>query len=60
MDSPFKAGDEFDIRVRILPGKFQASSLPNKTYMRLSPWQVFGNRVQVGTFDQRIPLYGVV
>ena len=43
VDSPFKAGDEFDIRVRILPGKFQ----------------VFGNRVQVGTFDQRIPLYGV-
>jgi len=26
VQSPFKPDDEFDIRVRILPGKFQASS----------------------------------
>lgn len=43
VQSPFKPDDEFDIRVRILPGKFQ----------------VFGNRIEIGTFDQRIPLYGV-
>jgi hypothetical protein len=43
ISSPYKAGEDFDIRVRILGGKYQ----------------VFGNRREVGTFEQRQPLEGV-
>nr|AVA09689.1 putative effector protein [Heterodera avenae] len=43
VSSPFRADDEFDIRIRILPGQFQ----------------VFGNRVKLGTFQQRAPVTGV-
>ncbi|PIO58565.1 galactoside-binding lectin [Teladorsagia circumcincta] len=43
ISNPFKAGQEFDLRVRILEGKFQ----------------VFANRVEVGTFEQRQPLDGI-
>ncbi|KAL3105691.1 hypothetical protein niasHT_021574 [Heterodera trifolii] len=43
VSSPFPADGEFDIRIRLLPGKFQ----------------VFGNRVEIGTFKQRAPLTGV-
>ncbi|VDM63494.1 unnamed protein product [Angiostrongylus costaricensis] len=42
ISNPFKAGQEFDLRVRILEGKFQ----------------VFANRVEVGIFEQRQPLDG--
>ncbi|VDM47697.1 unnamed protein product [Toxocara canis] len=41
--NPFKPNEEFDLRVRILNGKYQ----------------VFANRVEVGTFEQRMPLDGV-
>ncbi|VDK83065.1 unnamed protein product, partial [Cylicostephanus goldi] len=43
ISNPFKAGQEFDLRVRILEGKFQ----------------VFANRVEVGTFEQRQQLDGI-
>ncbi|KAK6057571.1 galactoside-binding lectin [Cooperia oncophora] len=43
ISNPFKAGQEFDLRVRILEGKFQ----------------VFANRAEVGTFEQRQPLDGI-
>ncbi|ETN86155.1 galactoside-binding lectin [Necator americanus] len=43
ISNPFKAGQEFDLRVRILDGKFQ----------------VFANRVEVGVFEQRQPLDGI-
>ncbi|EYC08808.1 hypothetical protein Y032_0064g3539 [Ancylostoma ceylanicum] len=43
ISNPFKAGQEFDLRVRILEGKFQ----------------VFANRVEVGVFEQRQPLDGI-
>jgi len=43
ISSPYKAEDDFDIRVRILGGKYQ----------------VFGNRRELGTFEQRQPLDGV-
>ncbi|VDN24683.1 unnamed protein product [Gongylonema pulchrum] len=41
--NPFKANAEFDLRVRIINNKYQ----------------VFANRAEVGTFDQRMPLDGV-
>jgi len=43
ISSPFKGDSPFDLRVRILEGKYQ----------------VFGNRKEIGTFDQRLPLEGV-
>ncbi|RCN35671.1 galactoside-binding lectin [Ancylostoma caninum] len=43
ISNPFKAGQEFDLRVRILEGKFQ----------------VFANRVEVGVFEQRQALDGI-
>ncbi|CAD6199929.1 unnamed protein product [Caenorhabditis auriculariae] len=43
ISNPFKAGEEFDLRVRILENKFQ----------------VFANRKEVGTFEQRLPLDGI-
>jgi len=43
ISNPFKAGQEFDLRVRILDGKFQ----------------VFANRAEVGTFEQRQSLEGI-
>lgn len=43
LSNPFKAGQEFDLRVRILEGKFQ----------------VFANREELGTFEQRMPLAGI-
>uniref|UniRef100_A0A1I7XUW9 Galectin n=1 Tax=Heterorhabditis bacteriophora TaxID=37862 RepID=A0A1I7XUW9_HETBA len=43
ISNPFKAGEEFDLRVRILDGKFQ----------------VFANRVEVGMFEQRHDLEGI-
>uniref|UniRef100_A0A915EII8 Galectin n=1 Tax=Ditylenchus dipsaci TaxID=166011 RepID=A0A915EII8_9BILA len=43
ISSPYKAQDEFDLRVRIKGGKYQ----------------VFGNRREIGVFEQRQPLDGV-
>lgn len=43
ISSPFKGDSPFDLRVRILEGKYQ----------------VFGNRREIGTFNQRLPLEGV-
>uniref|UniRef100_A0A1I7UUB8 Galectin n=1 Tax=Caenorhabditis tropicalis TaxID=1561998 RepID=A0A1I7UUB8_9PELO len=43
ISNPFKAGQEFDLRVRVLEGKFQ----------------VFANRAEVGVFTQRLPLDGI-
>lgn len=40
ISSPYKADELFDIRVRIRGGKYQ----------------IFGNRREIGTFDQRLPL----
>uniref|UniRef100_A0A915AP20 Galectin n=1 Tax=Parascaris univalens TaxID=6257 RepID=A0A915AP20_PARUN len=41
--NPFKPNEEFDLRVRIINGNYQ----------------VFANRVEVGSFQQRMPLDGV-
>uniref|UniRef100_A0A0M3I9K1 Galectin n=1 Tax=Ascaris lumbricoides TaxID=6252 RepID=A0A0M3I9K1_ASCLU len=41
--NPFKPNEQFDLRVRIINGKYQ----------------VFANRVEVGSFEQRLPLDGV-
>jgi len=43
ISSPFKGDAPFDLRVRILQGKYQ----------------IFGNRQDLGFFEQRIPLEGV-
>jgi len=43
VSNPFKANEEFDLRVRIINGKFQ----------------VFANRDEVGSFEQRMPLDGI-
>jgi len=43
ISNPFRANQEFDLRVRILDNKFQ----------------VFANRVEVGTFEQRQSLAGI-
>uniref|UniRef100_A0A914CFZ8 Galectin n=1 Tax=Acrobeloides nanus TaxID=290746 RepID=A0A914CFZ8_9BILA len=43
ISSPFKGDFPLDLRVRILEGKYQ----------------VFGNRKEIGTFDQRLPLEGI-
>ncbi|KAK0396255.1 hypothetical protein QR680_001642 [Steinernema hermaphroditum] len=43
ISNPFRAGEDFDLRVRIINGKFQ----------------VFANRIEVGSFEQRLPLDGI-
>jgi len=43
ISSPYKAAEEFDIRVRIRGGKYE----------------IFGNRREIGVFEQRLPLEGV-
>ncbi|CAB3404478.1 unnamed protein product [Caenorhabditis bovis] len=43
VSNPFKPGQEFDLRVRVLENKFQ----------------VFANRYEVGTFEQRQKLDGI-
>jgi len=43
ISSPYKANEEFDLRVRLLNGKYI----------------VYGNRREIGTFEQRLTLEGV-
>ncbi|TMS35927.1 hypothetical protein L596_003215 [Steinernema carpocapsae] len=43
ISNPFRAGEDFDLRVRIINGKYQ----------------VFANRLEVGSFEQRLGLDGI-